>query len=91
MNLEEEVRALAKRIDNVEILLQLQSLTITTLLAMTENKDYLLQCMRGIYEQQDARGLYATSLSDDQLHRVLAGFQAQIAEIERRFAPYSPR
>lgn len=87
MTLKEQVAALEKRIDNTEIILQLQRLTISTILATIENKDFLLHCMRGIAEQQDAHGLYTTSLSDDQLHRVLAGFQAQIAEIERRTAP----
>lgn len=87
MSLEEKINALEIRTSNTEILLQLQSLTISAILATIGNKDLLLQCMHGIAEQQDAHGLYATSLSDDQLRRVLAGFRAQIAEIERRLVP----
>ena len=87
MTLEQKFADMERRIDNAEALLQLQSLTISTLLSANSDIPLLLQCMRGIAEQQDAHGLYATSLSDGQLHRVLSAFQAQIAEIERRLVP----
>lgn len=86
MNLD-EIKELERRIDNVETLLQLQSLTIRALLSTQADIPLLLKCMRGTAEQQDARGLYSTSLSDDQLHRVLAGFRTLISGIEQQVAP----
>lgn len=83
----DEIKELERRIDNAETLLQLQSLTISALLSTQTDTRLLLQCMHGIAEQQDAHGLYSTSLSDDQLHRALAAFRGQIAEIERRVGP----
>lgn len=83
----DKIKELERRINNAETLLQLQFLTISALLSMQKDTSLLLQRMHGIAEQQDVHGLYSTSLSDDQLHRALAAFRAQIAEIERRSRP----
>ncbi|ENO80944.1 hypothetical protein B447_10773 [Thauera sp. 27] len=91
MNLEERVAAIEERAAKIEVLLQLQSLSITAALAAVGDEHRVLACLKGVAEQHDAHGLYATSLSDDQLHRVLAGIRGQIAELERRLhQPASP-
>lgn len=85
MDEKEEIASLRNRIDRLEVRSALQSLSISALLATMRYQDgeMLLHTMRSA----DARALYATSLSDEQLAQVLAEFQQQIRDT---FSPQTP-
>lgn len=63
--------ALIARITDLEVIVKTQELM-------------LIACMRSTAAQQDAHGLYATSLSDEQLQRVLARFEAAADALQQR-------
>ena len=81
----DEIAALRARIDALEVRAAVQSLGISALLGTMRHQDAdMLLCTM---QAADARALYATSLSDDQLNRVLEAFQQQILDL---FSPQAP-
>lgn len=76
--------ALAARIADLEVIVKTQELMLISVAAALDDLPRLIACMRSTAAQQDAHGLYATSLSDEQLQRALARFEAAADALQQR-------
>ena len=80
----EDIKALQRRVDELEVKHETLAIITTALLALVPNSDELLLALESATELHDANLLYATSLSDEQQSLVLKHLQGFADSLRRR-------